>query len=300
MKSCFNSLRRTLLSTPALMFTTGFASTTAAAKPVSNAQTGDITIGRKFSLTSRVLGEPRAWRLASLPAKNAGSDALTVFYVLDAERLFEGAVAAVRFYAGIKTEMIGNAVVVGIDNGKNRTDDLTPKPSAIGRSGKAEPGAKPTGGKSSEFFRFIVEELEPEIAEHIDTSKVVRRVLIGHSFAGLFALSTLAVRPVLFDDCIALDPSLWWDAGSVLDDWNASSQKLDFTGKRLYVAFAATPRTANQVHLKRAEEFKSRMLAHWQRNGLVSHVKSFPDENHGSVVLPGIADALKTLYSKPL
>ena len=81
-------------------------------------------------------------------------------------------------------------------------------------------------------------------------------MLVGHSFAGLFALHVLWNHPESFDTYMALDPSLWWDQGAFLKQAGTRGDKTVFDGKQLYVAFATRPRTErNLIHFPLTDTF---------------------------------------------
>lgn len=69
-----------------------------------------------------------------------------------------------------------------------------------------------------------------------------QHLLAGHSYAGLFTLHVLLNYPGAFDTYIAIDPSLWWDKGYFQKQVERQVDKVDFSGKQLYVAFATQPR----------------------------------------------------------
>lgn len=43
------------------------------------------------------------------------------------------------------------------------------------------------------------------------------RAIVGESLAGLFIVETFLREPTSFDHYIALDPSLWWNRGALVD-----------------------------------------------------------------------------------
>lgn len=96
-------------------------------------------------------------------------------------------------------------ILVGIET-VNRRYQITPPVSDIDTY-EAEMRAKPGG--SSDFRSFIREELKPWIEAKYRTSG--RNAVIGESLGGLFIIETLMEDPNLFDDYIAINPSLWWN-----------------------------------------------------------------------------------------
>jgi predicted alpha/beta superfamily hydrolase len=119
----------------------------------------------------------------------------------------------------------GNALIVGIgypsDDLKSltvmRNRDLTPTqpPGQIQQyPGYPTMTANDFGG-SELFYRFLVEELRPQLAKlyAIDPDN---QTLAGHSLGGMFTLSVLFRHPTAFRNYVAMSPALWWDNRSLL------------------------------------------------------------------------------------
>ncbi|PKF80718.1 hypothetical protein CW749_05100 [Vibrio sp. vnigr-6D03] len=176
---------------------------------VSAAQSSDMLQWpeiKPFTLTSSVLGEERnVW--VSLP--NSYNENPTkhypVIYTTDGKYLLknlQGAMWALTTRADVP-----DAILVGVENPDlTRARDLTP---TVVTGGNVPPGI--VTGQSQQFERFIVEELVPWVNQEYRTDGF--DVLAGHSFGGLFTLSSL-LSPnarAVFEGYVAIDPSLWWD-----------------------------------------------------------------------------------------
>lgn len=101
-------------------------------------------------------------------------------------------------------------ILVGISNQDHRTRDLTT--SQISNRNGA-PMNEETGGAET-FLSFIEKELIPEIDKSYATTGY--KTLIGHSYAGLFTINALIKHPHVFNNYIAIDPSLDWDNQKLL------------------------------------------------------------------------------------
>ena len=122
-------------------------------------------------------------------------------------------------------------------------------------------------------------------------------MLIGHSYAGIFTLNTFLRHTELFDTYLAVDPSLWWDQGRLVREAEALVAGRDFKGKSLYIGVASKKRTDRvDIHLDKVSYLLSELLP--QAENLRFFSKSFPDENHGTVAVPGIYDGIKQLFGK--
>jgi predicted alpha/beta superfamily hydrolase len=109
----------------------------------------------------------------------------------------------------IALRLISPVIVIGIPNTERRRD-LT-GPTRV----KSDSAIAPHVGGSAAFRRFIRDELIPVIDARYRTT--ADRAIIGESLAGLFVVETFLREPALFDRYIALDPSLWWNRGALVD-----------------------------------------------------------------------------------
>lgn len=117
-----------------------------------------------------------------------------VVYVLDGEWNFEYVAGYLDYMAD--NELFPPALVAGIVN-ENRNRDYVPR---------ADPDFPFTGG-ADKFLVFVEKEWIPRFEAQYAASG--KRVLLGHSFGGVFTLHTLFTRPELFDAYIALGTSAW-------------------------------------------------------------------------------------------
>ena len=159
----------------------------------------EFVIGKWKTMESKILGETRKL-IVSVPNGYSNSEKeYPVLYLLDGRWNFQHTTAVVEFLAS--QDVIPKMIVVGIAN-TNRTRDLTPKPQ--------EPNPRFAGaGGANTFLRVIKEELIPFVEKNYRTAPL--RILVGHSFGGLFGLYAMTEEPGLFDGIIAISPSLQWD-----------------------------------------------------------------------------------------
>lgn len=236
---------------------------------------GPISIGTTVSLKSEGLSEERKI-LVSLPYDyDTGSERYPVVYITDPLLFYQFGYASGVIKSLSFIERIPQLILVGVHS-EDRELDLTTEFS--GRGGNA--------GKFIEFFR---EELQPFIEQKYRTQPY--KTLIGHSAGGFFSLHTLLQAPDTFDAYVALDPSIWWDDGRLIDDLKeaqASGRRFDNTLFTSNIAFASDDR---QYYREFTEA-----LSMETPPGLTFRHKSFPDETHASTIIPGIYEALQAVY----
>lgn len=259
-----------------------------------------IQIGVPGSLYSEILKEERPYWI-HLPESYTDSSGIAypVIYLLDGEQHLGGLAALQAYYNYFRfPEMI----VVGISNAENRTRDLTPT-IVSSRNGAAVDAS----GGADKFRAFLSEELIP----HIDAiyATTPHRVLVGHSFGGLFVMDTLLENPSLFTNYIALDPSLDWDQGHWIKESLAKLPEMRLDGHSLFVAISneiirfsdtltfETIRSDSSpfsLGIRSTIEFVN--AQNELANGLSFSWKFYEKDIHGSVPLIGMRDALVDMY----
>ena len=189
-----------------------------------------------LTLQSKALGEARAINVYTPPQYRASSAALPVLYMPDGglDEDFPHVIKTVDSL--IARGAIRPVIVVGIPNTQRRRDFTGPTMVA------SDSTIAPRVGGSAAFRRFVREELIPEIDRRYRTTK--ERGIIGESLAGLFIVETFLLEPALFTHYIAFDPSVWWNAGALVDSAERHIAALDASPRTLYLASSEEPSTA--------------------------------------------------------
>ncbi len=162
-----------------------------------------IVIGEAFNLHSEILGEDRAVLIHRPIGYDQSEQVYPVLYLLDGDGHFHHTTGIIDFLS--RDGQIPQMLVVALPN-TDRTRDLTPKTSTDTANNF------PTAGGADRFLAFLTEELAPFVDSHYRTAPF--RVLVGHSFGGLFAVHALLAQPESFNAYVAISPSLWWNGGS--------------------------------------------------------------------------------------
>lgn len=193
-----------------------------------------------FTVQSRVLGEARAINVYTPPqyrgATGRPSVSLPVLYMPDGglDEDFPHVIKTVDSLIALR--LIRPVIVVGVPNTQRRRDLTGPT------SVKSDSTIAPRVGGAAAFRSFLSEELMPEVERRYRTT--MERAIIGESLAGLFVLETFLVEPELFSHYIALDPSVWWNAGALVDSAGPRTATMGAAPRSLYLASSREETTA--------------------------------------------------------
>lgn len=231
-----------------------------------------ITIGERFTLDSKILGETREL-LVYKPTLDPGGR-YPVIYLLDGDAHFHHVTGLVEFLAG--HGRMPPVIVVGLTN-TDRGRDLTP--THLDRI--------PTSGGADKLLDFFARELFPDVDARLPTAPY--RILIGHSLGGLFALHAFNTRD-LFDAYVAISPSTGWDGELPRRGSEALFRAKPGLDKALYVSVGDEP--GEQLDTNRAY---ARALAGAPAS-LRWRAEEMPREDHGSLVHRSVYHGLELIF----
>ena len=190
---------------------------------------GPLPAQDQFTITSAALGETRLINVHTPPGYDAAPEAhFPVLYMPDGglDEDFPHVVATVDSL--IAARAIRPVIVVGIPNTQRRRDLTGPTHVA------SDSAIAPRVGGSAAFRSFLGGELMPAIDARYRTTG--ERGIVGESLAGLFVVETFLLEPSLFEHYVALDPSLWWNGGALLDSAPARLAAFAVGPRTLYLA----------------------------------------------------------------
>lgn len=251
------------------------------ARDRDSAQGAPIVIGHSHAIKSAVMGDTRTVNIYLPPSYASGNQRYPVLYLLDGgtEQDFHhiSGLAQLASVNGATQELI----VIGIET-RDRRRELAF--SAIDPRYSKE---WPTHGRAADFRRYIASEVVPFVERTWRTKGP--KALMGESLAGLFVIDVMLHEPALFDHYIAVDPSLWWDNGSLAARAPELARKASFDGRTLWLA-TATPQvgTDELVTVLRRDA-----------PALELTLSPRPKETHATIYHPAAYDALRALYTVP-
>ena len=270
-----------------------------------NNRDNQIIIGHIDSLHSTILKESRniwVYLPEGVNMSNEDQVGYPVVFLLDGDDHFHSFTGMIQQLSSVNGNTVSpEMIIVGIPN-TDRTRDLTPThvDVAYGDSTFVR-----TSGGGNNFLDFMEKELIPYIEKKYPVSGY--RTLVGHSFGGLTVINALLDRPQLFENYVAIDPSLWWDDQLLLKKADSVFTDARFDGKSLYVAVANT--IDEGLDISRVRSDTSGATKHIRSifqfiesvevkkdNRLLFGWKYYGEDDHGSVPLIAEYDAVRFIF----
>jgi predicted alpha/beta superfamily hydrolase len=245
-----------------------------------------VVIGETVQLESKILKESRSLLVAKPAGYDTGTERYPVLYLLDAELHFNYTSGIEAFLA--RNDRVPEMLVVGIVGGDTarRTHDLTPASTA-----ESDNRFSPGNGGADAFLSFFADELIPFVEKTYRTRPY--RMVVGHSFGGLFAVYAMTKKSALFNGYIVADPSIYWNNQAVVAQVEA------FLGhtKSLQADFYMTVSgDSGQVPSETAR--LNAALAKSILEGFRWSFDSMKQEDHMSIPLPSIYQGLETIFEE--
>ena len=231
---------------------------------------------KKDSIQSEVLKQNRKFSIFLPEGYEAGNSRFPVIYVLDADGRDQHIVPTARFL--FLNNKMPKAIIIGVDN-IDRNHDFLPDSSSNG----------PTGGGADNFIRFFKDELIPHVEKNLKTESY--RVLIGHSYGGLFAMHALLTSPELFDAYIAIDPSFWYKKQMMIGTARNEFIKAKNWDRSIFIS-GREGGGMEDMGITPMEK----LLKSSAPKDLSWKVVTYPNEDHGSVTFKSAYDGLRYIF----
>jgi predicted alpha/beta superfamily hydrolase len=228
------------------------------------------------SLQSAILNQSRKVAIYLPEGYDSGVNKFPVIYVLDGDGRDQHIVPTTRFL--FLSGKMPKAIIVGVMNVDRNHDFLADSTQGT-----------PTGGGADCFMLFFKKELIPYIDKNFRTEPY--KVLIGHSYGGLFAMHTLLNEPDLFDAYIAIDPSIWYKNLIFLKSAETEFLKAKNWNRSVFIAgregggmdeMGITP-------LEKLMNASAPKELNWK-------IAAYANEDHGSVTFKSAYDGLRYIF----
>jgi predicted alpha/beta superfamily hydrolase len=236
--------------------------------------------GHVIQFDSKVLGESKPVFIHLPESYKEGTNNYPVLYVLDGGDYFEPFAGIVKYLRLF--DMIPEMIVVAIGHGDRLKEFTYTK-------ANEKTGNWPTSGGAESFHKFLAGELLPYIDSTYRTHPF--KILVGHSLGGLFAVETLSRTPGLFQATIALSPSLYWNQF----EWLMNAEDFLHEHDALKHFLFISGETKGEEETRYLDKFQS-LVGVKAPKGFSYEYRCFPEEDHGSVALPGLFANLKKLF----
>jgi predicted alpha/beta superfamily hydrolase len=174
-------------------------------------------------------------------------------------------------------------ILVGIENTERRRDMTGPT------TNDADRKIAPRIGGSATFRQFIKDELMPAVTARYRTTG--ETAVVGESLAGLFVMETFFVEPGLFDIYIAVDPSLWWNKGQLVESAGERLRAWPSLDRTLYFA-SSDEKEMIELTGRLADTLRRLAPA-----ALQWHYEAMPEETHGTIYHPAALRAFRMLFT---
>lgn len=185
-------------------------------------------------------------------------------------------------------------ILIGVKT-KDRYSQLTPewKRLPLKRSDDAFKGAIKPGGAST-FRSYLERDVFPWVTKRYRTE---RKILTAASLGGLFVMDTFLERPEMFDDYIALTPSVWWDGGRIVDEAAGKLARHPSSDRRIYFTMG------DEGVGNKSSGWLQTLVSAFEVNAPGGLKWAFVDrsnsEEHRTMALISWLDAMRTLYLTP-
>lgn len=169
-----------------------------------------------------------------------------------------------------------------------RSYDYTPAPLRTS-------GMRANGGADA-FLKLIENQVKPAVAAKVAIDPQ-RQTLWGHSYGGLFVLYTLLTQPAAFQNYVAVEPSLWWGNGFILQEAQRVIERHPAMSAHLWLwtgggeKMRSAPPNIKQQQLPAdaAQRLAERLAT---LNGLRVNFREWSGLDHGTMFSAAIAPAL--------
>lgn len=203
-------------------------------------------------------------------------------YLLDAETNFDMGIEVLSFL--MDNHFIPPHIIVGLPN-TDRFRDMTPVDSIMNKN------IFKTRGGADNFIKTLELDVFPFIAEKFRVS--TQRLVMGHSYSGLFVVYAFSTRPDLFDKFLAFSPILWWNNKAIVKDVDQFLSRNSSVRKQLFISFAeeAAEMLKSCKSLILSLETKAPSDLKW-------HYAWMPDESHYTLYRKSLMQGMETIFTE--
>lgn len=242
-----------------------------------------ISIGKKFTLHSRILGENKEMYI-SLPHKyEEHIQTYPVIFVLEAELLFESTHTITKFMSA--RSKMPESIVIGITNGEYKK--------------RNEMGFKKWGARPDKYLSFLEKELIPYLETNYRVNQ--HRTIIGLSPTTGLLFEAFFEKPELFKGYIALSAHLEWDIipnSTLIDKIISKIKEPNMSKTTLYLGRADSDLEDGQYIQKAFDDAINKLNK--EKSITNCKIDILENEEHYLMSIKGIRSGLSSIYSNSI
>ena len=222
-----------------------------------------------------------------------------VVYFHDGQNVFDGATSFIPGQewgadeaAGrlIRSRRLEPFIMVAVSNTSDRAEDYT-----------REPDPPRGGGRSAEYFRFLLEELQPFIDAHYRTlTDPAHTAVIGSSLGALAALDLGLAHPDRFGLVGCVSPAVWWADTAIVQRVRAGRKVPLRIWLDIGTEESTSPSTGQKIWLDHARILRDVLVAKGWKEGKDLHYEEAEGARHNEAAWAARIDRiLEYLLAKP-
>jgi len=246
--------------------------TVASAEPIGARSRTDT-----LQIYSEILAEEREIYVLAPEDFDPAGEGYTIVYVLDGEWSFPLVSSYLDYLS--RWNRVPNLVVTGARNVDRNRDYIF-----------AEDPSFPGTGGADQFRRFVAEEWSPFVEEKYNGNG--KRILIGHSFGGSFALYSMMTDLGFFDAYIAIGSSTWVAQRGLFD---VAEEFLGEPLPKKIFLYMAVAEADGGATVPDGIAF-AELFAEEPNEDVEFYFEVIDETNHFTAVLPALFSAIEKLY----
>jgi uncharacterized protein len=259
------------------------------AEPIYAQNTDDVVIAKRIRINSAILNEERTIFVSTPFDYTSSTDSFPVMYVLD------GCPEIINYASGLVTDLSGSnlcpeMIIVAIEN-TVRIRDMSPTKPRFDKNGvEIKYHGDEKLGEADKFLSFIGTELIPFVDKNYRT--LPYRIFSGHSAGGMCVTHAFLSHTIMFNACIAISPSLYWDSGFLNRTADEKIGTMNLKYKQYYFSIGGneTPSDIGEAHtFAQTLKIKSPAELRWKFDYI-------ENEDHGSQTTIALYNGLRFIY----